>query len=179
MIFRGKTIMTELRNSFIAVLAFVAIQVILFACASNTPTVTGKADVEAWALELTGQTVGKLRMTLKRYNIEKDIHSFKGKLTGPIKDHRGGMGDADYKLKGKINKGIFKASIGGYSNMTEGPSSVSGSMKGKIVGSQGSGTWRVIHALGSSIGKYTMKKLESSQQALLNPHEKVYPNTVR
>jgi hypothetical protein len=153
----------KLYYRLIAVLAFVAIQSILFACASNTPTVAGKADVEAWELELTGQTVGKLKMTLKRYNIEEDSHSFTGKLTGPIKDHRGGMGNADYKLKGKIIKGVFTTRIGGYSNMTAGPSTVSGNMKGRIIGSQGSGIWRVLHALGTSTGEFTMKKIESSQ----------------
>jgi hypothetical protein len=44
--------------------------------------------------------------------------------------------------------------------MAEGPSSVSGKMQGKLVGSQGSGTWRVIHALGTSSGEYTMKKIK-------------------
>ena len=154
--------MTKSKYRFIAVLTFVAILSILVACASNTPTVAGNADVEAWELELTGQTVGTLKMTLKRHNDELDIHSFKGKLSGPIKDHRGGRGDVNYKLKGKIDKGIFTASIGGYSQMTAGPSSVSGSMTGKIVGTQGFGTWRVMHALGFSTGKYSMKKIESS-----------------
>jgi hypothetical protein len=155
--------MMKLKHMFIPFVTFVAILSILFACASQTPTIAGKANVEAWEVELTGQTVGKLKMTLKRYYVESDIHSFKGKLTGPIQDHRGGFGDAEFNVKGKINKSVFTTNIGGYANMSEGPSTVSGSMKGKIISSQGSGTWRIIHALGISTGKFTMKKIESSQ----------------
>jgi hypothetical protein len=143
-------------------LASVALLCILFACSSQTQTVTAKADVEVWEVQLSGQTVGRLKMNLKRHKIENDIQTFKGKLFGPIEDNRAGRGHADYKLKGKINKGVFTASLGGYSNMTAGSSSVSGSMKGKIAGSQGSGTWRVVHGLGTSTGKFTMKKLDAS-----------------
>jgi hypothetical protein len=155
--------MTKLKFRFIAVLAFVAIQSILFACASNAPTVTAMAEVEAWELELTGQTVGNLKMTLKRIRIDEDMYSITGKISGSIKDDRAGLGDADYKLKGKIDKGILTASLGGRSEMAEGPSAVSGRMKGTVSGSLGSGTWRVSHVYGYSAGKYTMKKIESSQ----------------
>jgi hypothetical protein len=155
--------MTTLKYRFISILTSVAILSILFACSSQTQTVTAKAAVEVWEVQLSGQTVGRLKMNLQRYKIENEIQSFKGKLTGPIKDHRGGFGDAEFRLKGKINKNIFTTSIGGYADMTEGPSTVSGSMNGKIISSQGSGTWRITHALGISTGKFTMKQLAAPQ----------------
>jgi hypothetical protein len=155
----GGIIMANLIHKFILVLICLAISNYLFACTTNTPVKNKQVAVEIWQIELTGQTEGKLKMVLKLSNSENDIHSFKGKLTGPIKDYQGGMGDADYKLRGKINKDVFTANIGGHADMAAGPSSVNGKMQGKIVGSQGSGTWRVIHALGLSSGKYTMKKI--------------------
>lgn len=51
------------------------------------------------------------------------------------------------------------ASFSGHSDMAEGPSHVSGRMRGTVFKSLGSGTWNAIHSLGSSAGKYTMKKI--------------------
>ncbi|MGD2270733.1 MAG: hypothetical protein PVI06_10085 [Desulfobacterales bacterium] len=151
--------MADLQHKFILVFMSLALVNALSACAASRLMEDNQPAVEIWQIEFTGQTVGSLKMTLKRYAVEKGIQPFKGKLSGPIKDHRGGFGDVGFKLKGKINKDVFTASIGGYAHMAEGPSSVSGKMQGKIVGSQGSGTWRVTHALGLSSGKYTMKKI--------------------
>jgi hypothetical protein len=155
--------MTKLKYRFMAVISFVVIQSILFACASNTPTVAGKDAVEVWELEITGQTVGNLKMTLRRIQIERDIYSITGKIAGRIKDDQGGSGNAAYKLKGKIDKGVLTASLGGRSQMAAGPSSISGRMKGAVSGSLGSGTWRIAHENGYSAGKYTMKKIDSSK----------------
>jgi hypothetical protein len=86
----------------------------------------------------------------------------KGKMAGPIKDYQWGSGDADYKFKGKIDNKLIELRFSGSSNMAEGPSTVSGTMKGAVSMLEGSGTWEVIiHARGKSNGTFTMKKLES------------------
>ena len=130
-----------------------------FACAHKEPTETGDAEVEIWELQLTGGTQGNLNMRIKRTKIENGVYALTGKLYGKIDDHIGGKGEADYKLEGKIEKDVFKASFSGHSEMAEGPSDVSGRMRGTISKSQGSGTWNALHALGSSAGSYTMKKI--------------------
>jgi hypothetical protein len=141
----------------------VVILSIHFACVSRPATVTKTTEVEIWELKLTGQTVGTLKMTLKRIPIENDVYSLTGKIAGRIKDDIGGSGNAVYKLKGKIENGVLTASLGGRSEMAAGPASISGRMKGTVNGELGSGTWRVAHENGRAAGKYVMKKIESSR----------------
>jgi hypothetical protein len=123
----------------------------------------GDIEVEIWELQLTGQTVGTLKLTLYRTKMNEDAFYVTGEMSGAIRDHRGGLGEADYKLKGKIKKNIFSVSINGDSEMAEGPSVVYGSMKGSFADSHGSGTWHVAHNRGTSSGEYTMKKIHSSE----------------
>ena len=130
----------------------------LFSCAHGEQFDPGDTEVEIWELQLTGGTQGNLNMLIKRTKIENDIYAIAGKFYGKIKDHKGGAGEVDYKFEGKIDKDIFKISFSGHSEMAEGPSYVSGSMNGTIFKSQGSGTYRALHSLGPSTGKYTMKK---------------------
>ena len=132
----------------------------LFACEHKELAETENTQVELWELQLTGGTQGNLNMIIKRTNIENDTYAIAGKLYGKIEDHIGGTGEADYKLEGKIKRDVFKASFGGHFDMAEGPSHVSGHMTGTVFKSLGSGTWNAIHSLGSSAGKYTMKKIK-------------------
>jgi len=113
-----------------------------------------EAEAKIWELQVTGETVGKLKLLLTRIKIENDIYSITGRISGRIKDHRAGSGTADYKLEGKIEKGIFRAIFSGSSNMEEGPSPTSGSINGTVFKSQGSGKYSVVHPLGSSHGYY-------------------------
>ncbi|MBT8356333.1 MAG: hypothetical protein HKO79_12455 [Desulfobacterales bacterium] len=116
-------------------------------------------NVEVWELKLSGQTEGKLEMLMKRDEIGEGIYSIIGKISGTIDDHRGGLGDADYKFNGKIENNAFSIHLGGHSEMAEGPSSIIGKLNGIVELSKGSGQWVVTHALGSSTGKYVMVKL--------------------
>lgn len=154
--------MVGLKERLIALLVFTA-ALTPFGCAHKAPTTDTDAEVEIWQLELTGQTRGKLQMTLGRIETEKDIYSVTGKISGEINDQIGGSGSADYKLVGKIENDVLTLRFNGHSQMAEGSSSVIGTMRGSISKLQGSGTWKVVHALGSSTGQYTMKKTASSQ----------------
>ena len=150
--------MTRLNLRFIAGLLFVFSMSYLFSCAHGEQIDPGDTQVEIWELQLTGETQGIINMLIKRTKIENDIYAIVGKLCGKIDDHIGGKGEADYKLEGRIEGDFFKASFSGHSEMAEGPSYVSGSMRGTIINSQGSGTYSALHSLGPSSGKYTMKK---------------------
>ena len=130
----------------------------LFSCAHGEQIDPGDTEVEIWELQLTGETQGIINMLLKKTEVENGVYAIVGKLCGKIDDHIGGKGEADYKLEGRIEGDFFKASFSGHSEMAEGPSYVSGSMSGTIIKSQGSGTYRALHSLGQSTGKYTMKK---------------------
>jgi hypothetical protein len=151
--------MARLKLKFIVMFLFVLALNYFFACAHKEPAETENTEVEIWELQLTGGTQGNLNMLIKRTKIENDIYAIAGKLYGKIEDHIGGTGEADYKLEGKIERDVFKASFSGHSEMAEGPSDVSGRMRGTVSNSLGSGTWNAIHSLGSSAGKYTMKKI--------------------
>ena len=150
--------MTNLNPRFIVALLLVFSMSYLFSCAHREQIDPGDTEVEIWELQLTGGTQGNLNMLIKRTKIENDIYAIAGKFYGKIEDHKGGAGEADYKFEGRIEGDFFKASFSGHSEMAEGPSYVSGSMNGTIFKSQGSGTWRALHSLGPSTGKYTMKK---------------------
>jgi hypothetical protein len=102
-------------------------------------------------------------MLFKRSEIENGVYAIVGKLCGKIDDHIGGKGEADYKLEGKIEGDFFKANFSGHFEMAEGPSYVNGSTNGTIFESQGLGTWSALHSLGSSTGKYAIKKIRSSR----------------
>lgn len=155
--------MTIVKPKFIVVLLSLFAVNFFFSCAHKEPKKTEATDVEIWDLQLTGDTQGNIRMLLERTEIEKGIYAIAGKLNGKIDDHIGGIGEADYKLEGRIEKDRFKVRFSGYSGMAEGPSHVSGDLTGTVFNSQGSGTWRALHAQGFSAGKYTMKKIRSSQ----------------
>ena len=74
-----------------------------FACRYKAPSDAVDGKFEIWEIELAGNTKGKLTMTLGRKKIGEDKYSISGKMSGTIKDYRWGIGDADYKFKGKIN----------------------------------------------------------------------------
>ena len=150
--------MTRLNSRFIAGLLLVFSLSYLFSCAHGEQIDPGDTEVEIWELQLTGETQGIINMLLKKTEVENGVYAIVGKLCGKIDDHIGGKGEADYKLEGRIEGDFFKASFSGHSEMAEGPSYVSGSMSGTIIKSQGSGTYRALHSLGPSTGKYTMKK---------------------
>ena len=150
--------MCRFNSRFKALLLLVFTTSYLFSCAHGDRIDPGDPGAEIWELQLTGQTQGTLSMLIKRTNIQNDIYGIAGKFYGKIHDHIGGKGEADYKLEGRIEGDFFNASFTGYSEMAEGPSYVSGNFSGTIFESQGSGTWRALHALGPSTGKYTMKK---------------------
>ena len=150
--------MTRLNSRFKLGLLLVFSLSYLFSCAHGEQIDPGDPEVEIWELQLTGGTQGNLNMLIKRTKIENDIYAIAGKFYGKIEDHKGGAGEADYKFEGRIEGDFFKASFSGHSEMAEGPSYVSGSMNGTIIKSQGSGTYRALHSLGPSTGKYTMKR---------------------
>lgn len=147
----------RLNLRFIAGLLLVFSLGYLFSCAHGEQIDPGDTEVEIWELQLTGETQGIINI-LKKTEIENGVYAIVGKLCGKIDDHIGGKGEADYKLEGRIEADFFKASFSGHSEMAEGPSYVSGSISRTIIKSQGSGTYRALHSLGPSTGKYTMKK---------------------
>ncbi len=120
------------------------------------------ADVgtEVWELEVTGDSTGKLEMVLERAEIENNIHSVSGKLSGLIHDYHGGPLELRCKLKGKIENNMLLADFTGYAAQVEiGNVYVTGTIRGTIIKSKGLGTWNMKHSMGSSVGECTMKRI--------------------
>jgi hypothetical protein len=134
-----------------------------YSCAHKEPIGGGNTKVEPWELQLTGETVGTLKMLLERTEVKKGGYAITGKISGAIRDHIGGQGEAGYKLKGKIDNNVLVATLNGHSEMSTGFIFTSGSMRGTVSKSQGSGTWSIRHAGGWSAGEYTMKKIAPPQ----------------
>lgn len=131
--------------------------------ADKEPTDIIDTKAEIWELQMTGQTKGTLKMVLKPVQTEKDICSIAGEFSGRIRDHLGGIGKVRCKLKGKIEKDSFLADFTGPADMRMCNVVVRGTMRGTVSKSQGSGTYRLRHARGSSSGKWTIKKIRTSQ----------------
>ncbi len=155
-------IMTKLKKHRMVFFLFVLVPICSFTCSHKQSIDIEESEAEIWELQLTGEVVGRLKMLLSRIKIENDLYTVTGKISGKLKDYRAGTGTADYNLKGKIEKGIFKANFSGRSNMEVGPSPTSGTINGPVFKSKGSGKYSVLHAFGSSHGDYFMKKINSN-----------------
>ena len=140
----------------------VFVPICFFTCSHKQSIDIKKFEAEIWELQLSGEVVGTLKLTLTRIKIKNDIYTITGTISGRIKDQRVGNGTADYKLEGKIEKSFFNGNLSGTSKMEVGSSSTSGTIIGMVFKSQGSGTYSVLHALGSSHGYYIMKKIHSN-----------------
>ena len=131
--------------------------------ANKEPTDIIDTKAEIWELQMTGQTKGTLKMVLKPVQTEKDICTIKGEFSGRIKDHLGGIGNVRCKLKGKIEQDNLLADFRGPADMQRTNVFVKGTMRGTVSKFQGSGSYRLRHAIGSSSGKWTIKKIRISK----------------
>ena len=141
---------------------FVFVPICFCSCSHRQSIDIKKSQAEIWELQLRGDVVGKLKLSLTRIKIKNDTYTITGKIIGKIKDQRAGTGTAEYKLEGKIENSFFNGNLSGSSNMEIGSSPTSGTIIGMVFKSQGSGKYSVLHALGSSHGYYIMKKIHSN-----------------
>jgi len=155
--------MNRFKQKLIVVFLFVFALGSFYSCAHKEAADVMDTEAEIWELQLTGETKGKLKMMLKREEIEKDIYSIAGKFSGRIEDHIGGRGKLECKFEGKIEKNTLLADFTGYADMQNAGVSVDGTIKGTISKSQGSGTWSMTHSEGSSAGEWTIKIIKPSQ----------------
>ncbi len=153
--------MKKLKHKVIVVFLFVLALNSFYSCAPHKDRIDTEAEI--WEFQMTGLTEGKLEMMLKQVEIEKDISSIAGKFFGRIRDHYGGMGRLRCELEGKIEKNSFLADFTGYADVEKGRVSVTGSMRGTVRNSEGSGTWSLKHMHGFSSGEWTIKKIRTSQ----------------
>jgi len=154
--------MTKLKKHLVVFFLFMFVPICFFTCSHKQSIDIKETEAEIWELQLRGEVVGKLKLTLTRIKIKKDIYTITGIIFGRIKDQRAGTGTAEYKLEGKIEKSVFNGNFSGSSNMEVGSSPTSGTIIGMVYKSQGSGKYSVLHALGSSHGYYIMKKIHSN-----------------
>ena len=154
--------MTELKKHLMVFFLFVFVPICFFTCSHKQSVDIKETEAEIWELQLTGEIVGKLKLSLTRIKIKNDIYTITGKISGRIKEQRAGNGIADYQLEGKIEKSVFNGNFSGSSKMEVGSSPTSGTINGMLFKSQGSGKYSVLHALGSSHGYYIMKKIHSN-----------------
>jgi hypothetical protein len=154
-------IVAKLKKNLMVLFLFVFVPICFFTCSHKQSIDIKKTEAEIWELQVTGEIVGKLKLSLKRIKIKNDIFTITGKISGRLKDKRAGTGTAEYKLEGKIEKSVFNGTFSGNSNMEVGSSPTSGTIKGMVFKSQGYGKYSVLHALGSSHGYYIMKKIHS------------------
>ena len=153
--------MIKLKKDLMVFFLFVFVPICFFTCSHKQSLDIKKSEAETWELQLTGEIVGKLKLSLTRIKIKNDIYTITGKISGRIKEQRAGNGIADYQLEGKIEKSVFNGNFSGRSNMEVGSSHTSGTITGMVFKSQGSGKYSVLHALGSSHGYYIMIRIYS------------------
>jgi hypothetical protein len=155
--------MSRFTQKLIVVFLFVFALSSFYSCAHKEPVDIIDTEAEIWELQITGDTEGKLKMMLTRERIEKDIYSIAGNFSGRIKDHIGGTGELQCKLRGKIEKNIFLGDFAGPADMGVMSVYVQGTMKGAISKSQGFGTWSLTHQAGSSAGEWAIKIIKPCQ----------------
>lgn len=157
----GGDIVKRFEHKVIVVFLFVLALNSFYSCAPHKELIDSEAEM--WEFQMTGLTEGKLEMMLKEVEIEKDISSVAGKFFGRIRDHYGGMGRLKCKLEGKIEKNSFLADFTGYADVEKGRVFITGSMRGTVWNSEGSGTWSLKHMYGFSRGEWTIKRMKTSQ----------------
>jgi len=150
------------KKHLVVFILFVFVPICFFTCSHKQSIDIKETEEEIWELQLTGEIVGKLKLSLTRVKIKNDIYTITGKVSGRLKDQRAGTGTAEYKLEGKIEKSVFNGNFSGSSYMEVGSSPTSGTINGMVFKSQGYGKYSVSHALGSSHGYYIMKKIHSN-----------------
>ena len=151
--------MATLKNHLTVFFLFVFVPIGFSTCSHRQPIDLRETTAEIWELQLSGEIVGNLKLSLSRTKINNDIYAVTGEISGRLKDRRAGTGTAEYELEGKIEKSVFNGTFSGSSRMEIGSSPTSGTIKGMVFESQGSGKYSVLHALGSSHGYYIMKKV--------------------
>ena len=157
----GGNIVKRLKHKVIVVFLFALALNSFYSCVPHKERIDSEAEM--WESQMTGLTEGKLEMMLTQVEIEEDISSIAGKFFGRIRDHYGGMGRLRCELEGKIEKNSFLADFTSYADVEKGRVSVTGSMRGTVWNSQGSGTWSLKHMYGFSSGEWTIKKIRTSQ----------------
>jgi hypothetical protein len=141
---------------------FVFVPICFFTCSHKQSLDLRETTAEIWELQLSGEIVGNLKLSLTRIKINNGIYTITGEISGKLKDRRAGTGTAEYELEGKIEKSVFNGNFSGSSKMEIGSSPTSGTIRGMVYEFQGSGKYSVLHALGSSHGYYIMKKIHSN-----------------
>ena len=141
---------------------FVFVPICFFTCSHKQSIDLSETTAEIWELQLSGEIVGNLKLSLTRIKVNNGIYTITGEISGKLKDRRAGTGTAEYELEGKIEKSVLNGNFSGSSKMEIGSSPTSGTIKGMVFESQGSGKYSVLHALGSSHGYYIMKKIHSN-----------------
>jgi len=154
--------MAKFKKHLVVFILFVFVPICFFTCSHKQSIDIKETEAEIWELQLTGEIVGNLKLSLTRIKIKNDIYTITGKISGRLKDRRAGTGTAEYELEGKIEKSVFNGNFSGSSKMEVGSSPTSGTIQGMVFESQGSGKDSVLHALGSSHGYYIMKKIHSN-----------------
>ena len=154
--------MAKFKKHLMVFFLFVFVPIFFFTCSHKQSIDLRETTAEIWELQLSGEVVGNLKLSLTRTKIKNDIYTITGEISGTLKDRRAGVGTAEYELEGKIEKSVFNGNFSGPSKMEIGSSPTSGTIKGMVYESQGSGKYSVLHALGSSHGYYIMKKIQSN-----------------
>ena len=146
-------------KSFLTIGGTLFIALVFVGCAATQTSVPEGVETESWQLELTEQTQGMLEMTLWRQEIHSGSFKVGGTITGKIEDHLGGTGNLKLSIDGTIENNILKAKLNGNAKLSEGPSSVTGTIKGTISHSEGLGTYSTKNKLGISAGNYKITKI--------------------
>ena len=154
--------MAKFKKHLMGYFLFVLVPIFFFTCSHKQSIDLRETTAEIWELQLSGEVVGNLKLSLTRTKIKNDMYTITGEISGTLKDRRAGTGTAEYELEVKIEKSVFNGNFSGRSKMEIGSSPTSGTIKGMVYESRGSGKYSVLHALGSSHGYYIMKKIQSN-----------------
>ena len=145
----------------IAVVGLAMAALVSFNSCAHTDS-SGRQDprTEVWDMQLTGETVGQLKMLLNRKEIERDVYSIEGEFSGMAIDHIGGGGMVECTYQGKITRNDLKFDFSGTGNMMA-LVHLRGSFWGTLYDTEGKGKYYLSHEQGSSNGEWRMKRVKS------------------
>jgi hypothetical protein len=129
--------------------------------ATDSSAIQG-SQTEVWDLQITGDTFAQYKMLLNRNEIAKEIYSIDGEFSGMALDHIGGSGMVKCTFQGKITGHNLEADFIGTGDMMLSVH-LSGRMWGSFSDTEGEGKYDLSHEFGSSYGKWSMKRIKTTQ----------------
>lgn len=132
-------------------------------CTHRATFTTPVPEAEVWEMDVTGGTVAKFKLLLKRTEIQKGVYSIHGEFSGMADDDIGGFGRVECEFHGTITSNSLKADFSGRADMKK-SLFIRGDLRGTLSDSEGRGEYHASHEEGRSDGRWNMKRTAIPKQ---------------